>query len=63
AQRDQFGSRHNDDDVKTAQRQHGRPRGRQDLGFRESAQDTQPTRGARNKIPGRRRRDSGSARD
>jgi len=63
ARLDQFGSRHNADDVKAAQRQHGGPGGRSDLQFRESAQDTQPNRGERNKLPGRRRRKSGSAKD
>jgi hypothetical protein len=62
AQRDQYGSRHNADDVKAAQRQHGRPRGRQDLAFRESAQDVQPDRGRANKMPGGRgAKPSGSA--
>jgi hypothetical protein len=53
---DQFGSRHNADDVKTTQRQRGRPSaaGTSDLAFRESAQDSRTPHSAKNKSPGRR---------
>ena len=53
-QQDQFGSRHNVDEAKKQQRRGGQPGGPQDLAFRESAQDTQPDRGLKNKLPGRR---------
>jgi hypothetical protein len=59
AQQDQFGSKHNHDKVAQQQRATGQPGGKSDLAFRESAQDTQPTRGAANKQPGRRRPNSG----
>ena len=60
---DQFGSRHNEDDVKTHQRQRGRPApGGSNLAFRESAQDFPPDRGQRNKVEGRRTRKSGTPR-
>jgi hypothetical protein len=62
ATRDRYGSRHNEDDIKKHQRQLGRPAPGQNLAFRESAQDTQPDRGARNKQPGGRRPKSGSPR-
>ena len=62
AQRDNFGSRHNADNVKSSQRARGRKKG-PNLAQRESAQDTQPNRGAKNKQPGRRTRKSGSAKD
>jgi hypothetical protein len=62
AQRDQYGSRHNEDDVKGHQKQRGRRANPAEQNFkqRESAQDTQPNRGGANKLPGRRRRKSGS---
>lgn len=60
AKRDQYGSRHNEDDIKIHQRQRGRPTGEQNTVARESAQDTQPDRGGKNKLPGSRRRKSGS---
>jgi len=60
---DQFGSRHNEDNVVQHQRQRGRPaRGGQNLAFRESGQDIQPDRGERNKAAGRRTRKSGNPR-
>jgi hypothetical protein len=60
AQQDQFGSRHNRDDIKAEQRRKGRPHGR-NLAARESAQDTQPDRGRANKKgPARRRQKSSS---
>ena len=46
-----------------AKRRKGNPGGKQDLAFRESAQDLQPDRGERNKKPGRRTRKSGSPLD
>jgi hypothetical protein len=61
ARRDQFGSRHHADDLKAHQRGKAAPGGKQDLSFRESAQDTQPDRGGRNKLPGGRGRKSGAA--
>lgn len=54
AQRDEHGSRHNNDDRKANQRRLGRTTG-QNLSQRESAQDIQPDRGGANKLPGRRR--------
>ena len=62
AQRDQYGSRHNADDIKGNQKRRGRTAGA-NLEQRESAQDLQPNRGGANKLPGRRRRNSGSAND
>jgi hypothetical protein len=63
AQKDQYGSRHNEDDLKKHQKQRGRAAagGKPNLEFRESGQDVQPDRGARNKQPGSRTRKSGSA--
>src|SRR4051812_14531719 len=63
AKRDQFGSAHNEDDVKAQQRRLGRPSGKQDLAFRESGQDLRAATGGRNKKEGRRKRKSGSPRD
>ena len=65
AQRDSFGSRHNEDKITKRQRKVAGPHhaGR-DTGFRESAQDTQRNRGAANKKgTGRRHRKSGSPRE
>jgi hypothetical protein len=50
AQQDQFGSRHNEDNIKNEQRKKGRTSGGgQNFGLRESAQDTQRNRGGANK--------------
>ncbi|MCL2647695.1 MAG: hypothetical protein FWD61_11915 [Phycisphaerales bacterium] len=52
---DQYGSRHNKDEVKLSQRRVGWPREKQDLPFRESSQDVRTgSRGERNRMPGRR---------
>ncbi|HVX86991.1 MAG TPA: hypothetical protein VH253_19560 [Phycisphaerae bacterium] len=60
AQQDQFGSRHNRDNIKAEQRRKGRPHG-PNLAARESAQDIQPNRGKANKKgPARRGRKSSS---
>jgi len=58
AQRDEHGSRHNADNIKSQQKKAGRQPG-SNLAQRESAQDIQPNRGAKNKLPGRRTRNSG----
>jgi hypothetical protein len=65
AQRDQYGSRHNEDDMKGNQKRRGRVSNPAEQNFaqRESAQDIQPDRGGRNKLPGRRRRKSGSPKE
>jgi hypothetical protein len=60
AQQDQFGSHHNEDNIKKEQRRKGRTSG-QNLAQRESGQDTQRNRGGANKQPGSRTRKSGSA--
>ncbi len=61
AQRDQFGTRHNKDAVgKTQKSRRNTIAGEPRLDLRESAQDTAPKRGQRNRQPGRRRRSSGS---
>ncbi len=60
AQQDQFGSRHNADNIKAEQVKKGRRPG-QNLAQRESGQDTQRNRGGANKLPGSRTRKSGSA--
>lgn len=59
---DQYGSRHNQDKVKRDQRRLEKPKGKQDLAFRESAQELRAHRGERNKEPGRRHRSSGQPR-
>ena len=58
AQKDQFGSHHNHDKLKTQQRVAGTPGGKSDLAFRESPQEIRPERGAKNRQPGRRRPES-----
>ena len=54
ARQDQYGSRHNRDEGKLAQRRAGKPSGKQDLSFRESAQDLRANGERKNKKPGRR---------
>jgi hypothetical protein len=57
ANKDQFGSRHNEDAITKEQRRGGGPAiGRQDFAFRESAQDTRKGRGAKNRMPSGRKR-------
>lgn len=63
AQQDQFGSRHNQDKVKRDQRRTEKPRGKQDVAFRESAQELPPKRGEKNREPGRRQEHSGRPRE
>lgn len=55
AHRDEFGSEHNVDDRKTAQRRKGRQGGRQNLNQRERPQDVREETHPRNKEAGRRR--------
>ena len=58
---DQYGSKHNADEVKASQRQRGRPGGKHDLSFRESSQDSRTNgRGVKNKLPGRRFKQRGA---
>ena len=56
--KDQFGSVHNHDARKKAQEQRGRQHG-QNVPFRESSQDTPPSRGFKNRQPGSRRQKTG----
>jgi hypothetical protein len=61
ANKDQYGSRHNRDEVTSQQAVFGKPRGKQDYGFREGPQETRRVTGERNREPGRRRQKSGTA--
>ncbi|MGN6369182.1 MAG: hypothetical protein ACTHN5_13055 [Phycisphaerae bacterium] len=61
AQKDRFGSGHNRDEVRAQQKKFGRPRGKQDLAFRESPQEKRKVTGERNREPGRRGQKSGAA--
>jgi hypothetical protein len=56
AQKDQFGSRHNNDNITKEQRRAGTPNGPSDLAFRESAQETRGTTGKKNRMPPTRKR-------
>jgi hypothetical protein len=61
ANKDQFGSRHNRDEITSQQKTFGKPRGKQDYGVRESPQQTRKVTGAKNREPGSRQPKSGNS--
>jgi hypothetical protein len=61
ANKDQYGSRHNRDEITSQQKVFGKPRGKQDYGFREGPQKTRKATGEKNREPGGRRPKSGNS--